>query len=206
MRDLGGKPVAGLAAYALPFAVPARVGAVRLAAELEDRVADVYSDLVRAAQGPLRREAALALREAAVRAVRWRGGGSVAFPGLVERAVASAGQGSARTYDFRTAAAACQGTGRDVRGSCRRRLARRGCRRSAQSGDSDIRQLTAERVQAPGGRSSLVVLVRQPDDNPAVLKVAPKCAGPDRERTALAHWNGWGAVQVLEGPAEDPRC
>lgn len=67
----------------------------------------------------------------------------------------------------------------------------------------DIRQLTAERVQAPGGRSSLVVLVRQPDDNPAVLKVAPKCAGPDRERTALAHWNGWGAVQVLEGPAED---
>jgi hypothetical protein len=94
VRDLGGKPVAGLAAYALPFAVTGPVGAVRLAAELEDRVADVYSDLVRAAQGPLRHEAALALRDAAVRAVRWRGGGSVAFPGLVERAVASAGKGA----------------------------------------------------------------------------------------------------------------
>ncbi|MEV6786986.1 DUF4439 domain-containing protein, partial [Streptomyces sp. NPDC051098] len=33
----------------------------------------------------LRREAAGALREAAVRAVRWRGSG-VAFPGLAERA------------------------------------------------------------------------------------------------------------------------
>ncbi|EFL35231.1 predicted protein [Streptomyces viridochromogenes DSM 40736] len=58
---------------------------MRLAAELEDRVAGVYSDLVRAAGGPRRSLAAGALREAAVRAVRWRGE-SVAFPGLVERA------------------------------------------------------------------------------------------------------------------------
>ncbi|HEY9367068.1 DUF4439 domain-containing protein, partial [Streptomyces sp.] len=56
-----------------------------LAAELEDRVAGVYSDLVRAAQGPLRADAAAALREAAVRAARWRGG-DVTFPGLAERA------------------------------------------------------------------------------------------------------------------------
>ncbi|GHG27480.1 hypothetical protein GCM10018784_46030 [Streptomyces hydrogenans] len=59
-------------------------GAVRLAAVLEDRVAGVYSDLVRASDGPLRREAAVALREAAVRAVRWRGS-DVTFPGLAER-------------------------------------------------------------------------------------------------------------------------
>ncbi|MFJ3709417.1 ferritin-like domain-containing protein [Streptomyces sp. NBC_01387] len=94
VRDLGGKPVAASAAYALPFKVAGPADAVRLAAELEDRVADVYSDLVRAARGPLRHEAALTLREAAVRAARWRGAGSVAFPGLVERAAASAGKGT----------------------------------------------------------------------------------------------------------------
>ncbi|WP_406136316.1 ferritin-like domain-containing protein [Streptomyces sp. NBC_01089] len=93
VRDLGGRPVAAAAAYALPFPVAEQSDAVRLASVLEDRVADVYSDLVRAAQGPLRHEAALALREAAVRAARWRGNGSVAFPGLVERASASAGKG-----------------------------------------------------------------------------------------------------------------
>jgi hypothetical protein len=85
VRDLGGKPVAASAAYALPFPVPDSATAVRLAAELEERVAGVYSDLVRAATGGLRGTAAEALREAAVRAVRWRGG-SVPFPGLAERA------------------------------------------------------------------------------------------------------------------------
>ncbi|MFD5077027.1 ferritin-like domain-containing protein [Streptomyces sp. NPDC058371] len=85
VRDLGGKPVAAAAAYALPFAVPDAAAAVRLAAELEERVAGVYGDLVRATEGERRRAAADALREAAVRAVRWRGE-SVAFPGLAERA------------------------------------------------------------------------------------------------------------------------
>ncbi|MFI6696704.1 ferritin-like domain-containing protein [Streptomyces sp. NPDC050433] len=84
VRDLGGKPVAAAAAYNLPFEVPDSAAAVRLAADLEDRIAGVYSDLVRAAEGPLRQDAAGALREAAVRAVRWRGSG-VAFPGLAER-------------------------------------------------------------------------------------------------------------------------
>ncbi|MEW2086082.1 DUF4439 domain-containing protein [Streptomyces sp. NPDC005283] len=83
-RDLGGAPAAAAPAYALPFLVPDAAAAVRLAAVLEDRVAGVYSDLVRASEGPLRREAAGALSEAAVRAVRWRGSG-VAFPGLAER-------------------------------------------------------------------------------------------------------------------------
>ncbi|MFE5598940.1 ferritin-like domain-containing protein [Streptomyces coelicoflavus] len=93
-RDLGGEPVAAAAGYALPFSVPDSAAAVRLAARLEDRVAGVYSDLVRAAEGDLRATAAGALREAAVRAARWRGG-SVAFPGLAERAGTSTGRGPA---------------------------------------------------------------------------------------------------------------
>jgi len=88
VQDLGGRPVAAGAAYALPFAVSGPADAVRLAAELEDRIAGVYSDLVRAAEGDRRAAAAVALRDAAVRAVRWRGSG-VAFPGLAERAAAT---------------------------------------------------------------------------------------------------------------------
>ncbi|MFF5639121.1 aminoglycoside phosphotransferase family protein [Streptomyces sp. NPDC012825] len=67
----------------------------------------------------------------------------------------------------------------------------------------DRGSLDAERVMAPGGRSSLVVLVRRPDGSPAALKVAPPFARPDREREALAHWNGWGAVRLLEGAGEE---
>uniref|UniRef100_UPI004055C7FB DUF4439 domain-containing protein n=1 Tax=Streptomyces olivaceus TaxID=47716 RepID=UPI004055C7FB len=85
--------VAAGAGYALPFPVPDAAAAVRLAATLEDRVAGVYSDLVRAAEDGRRATAAEGLREAAVRAVRWRGG-SVAFPGLAERGGASGGEGS----------------------------------------------------------------------------------------------------------------
>jgi streptomycin 6-kinase len=61
-----------------------------------------------------------------------------------------------------------------------------------------LRELTVERVQVPGGRSSLVVLVRRADGTPAVLKLAPARARPERERAALAHWDGRGAVQLLE--------
>ncbi|KOV93165.1 hypothetical protein ADL04_28235 [Streptomyces sp. NRRL B-3648] len=85
VRDLGGTPVAASAGYALPFPVRDGAAAVRLAARLEERLAGVYSDLVRAATGARRTDAAGALREAAVRAVRWSGE-SVAFPGLAERA------------------------------------------------------------------------------------------------------------------------
>ncbi|MFI2379863.1 aminoglycoside phosphotransferase family protein [Streptomyces sp. NPDC018964] len=60
------------------------------------------------------------------------------------------------------------------------------------------RELTVERVQVPGGRSSLVVLVRTADGTPAVLKLAPRRARPESERAALAHWGGRGAVQLLE--------
>ncbi|MFF4350956.1 ferritin-like domain-containing protein [Streptomyces sp. NPDC001530] len=96
VRDLGGKPEAAAAAYALPFAVKDSATAVRLAAELEERVAGVYSDLVRASTGDQRRTAAEALREAAVRAVRWRGG-SVAFPGLAERAATASAPAPSQT-------------------------------------------------------------------------------------------------------------
>ncbi|KOG31932.1 hypothetical protein AQJ84_29255 [Streptomyces resistomycificus] len=96
VRDLGGRPVAAAAAYALPFPVVDSAAAVRLAGELEDRVAGVYSDVVRAAGDERRATAAGALREAAVRAVRWRGE-SVAFPGLAERAATASAAGSAST-------------------------------------------------------------------------------------------------------------
>ncbi|MFE7267948.1 ferritin-like domain-containing protein [Streptomyces sp. NPDC057592] len=108
VRGLGGEPVAAQAAYALPFAVPDPAAAVRLAAVLEERVAGVYSDLVRAAEGPLRREAADAMREAAVRAVRWRGSG-VAFPGLAERA--SEGTGAKTGTAAKTGAGGTNGSG-----------------------------------------------------------------------------------------------
>lgn len=39
------------------------------------------------------------------------------------------------------------------------------------------------------------------DGSPAALKIAPPGAAPELERAALAHWNGWGAVQlVAAGP------
>ncbi|MFD8432529.1 aminoglycoside phosphotransferase family protein [Streptomyces coelicoflavus] len=66
-----------------------------------------------------------------------------------------------------------------------------------------VRGLTAERVQVPGGRSSLVMLVRTAEGAPAVLKLAPPRARPESERAALAHWGGLGAVQVREGGDEE---
>ncbi|MPY59404.1 aminoglycoside phosphotransferase family protein [Streptomyces spongiae] len=66
-----------------------------------------------------------------------------------------------------------------------------------------LRELTVERVQAPGGRSSLVVLVRQYDGTPAVLKLAPHRARPESERAALGHWDGRGAVRLLN-PGDTP--
>ncbi|MEQ8144632.1 ferritin-like domain-containing protein [Streptomyces sp. OP7] len=90
VRDAGGAPVAAAAAYALPFPVPNAAAAARLAAELENRVAGVYADVVRATTGERRRSAAEAMCEAAVRSVRWSGE-SVAFPGLAERGGTASG-------------------------------------------------------------------------------------------------------------------
>ncbi|MFH8255121.1 aminoglycoside phosphotransferase family protein [Streptomyces roseolus] len=63
--------------------------------------------------------------------------------------------------------------------------------------------LTVERVVAPGGRGSLVLLVREADGTPAALKIAPPFTRPALERDALAHWNGWGAVQLRAEAPED---
>lgn len=90
VRDLGGTPEPAAAAYALPFTVADAAAAVQLAVDLEEKVAGVYSDLVRASTGQRRQDAAAALRESAVRSARWRGG-SVAFPGLAERSVPATG-------------------------------------------------------------------------------------------------------------------
>ncbi|GHH88075.1 kinase [Streptomyces sulfonofaciens] len=66
------------------------------------------------------------------------------------------------------------------------------------------RGLTVERVHVPGGRGSLVLLVRRADGGPAVLKLAPPQARPADERAALGHWAGRGAVRLLDGPGEEP--
>ncbi|MFB6819526.1 aminoglycoside phosphotransferase family protein [Streptomyces sp. NPDC056347] len=54
-----------------------------------------------------------------------------------------------------------------------------------------------ERIAAPGGRSSLVLLVTCADGTPAALKIAPPGTAPEQERAALEHWNGWGSVRLL---------
>ncbi|MEU8878160.1 aminoglycoside phosphotransferase family protein [Streptomyces javensis] len=58
-------------------------------------------------------------------------------------------------------------------------------------------ELTLERVATPGGRHGLVALVRQADGTPAALKFPVPGPDADRERAALAHWNGWGAARLL---------
>ncbi|MGW0791016.1 aminoglycoside phosphotransferase family protein [Streptomyces sp. NPDC002911] len=71
----------------------------------------------------------------------------------------------------------------------------------ALTGDAlSAHSVSLDRVCAPGGRSSLVLLVRRADGTPAVLKIAPPGAAPALERAALEHWNGWGAVEHLVAP------
>jgi streptomycin 6-kinase len=58
-------------------------------------------------------------------------------------------------------------------------------------------ELTAERVLAPGGQISMIVLVRTADGEPAVLKVGMVTPETAQEHAALAHWDGRGAVRLL---------
>ncbi|AZS74428.1 kinase [Streptomyces lydicus] len=58
-------------------------------------------------------------------------------------------------------------------------------------------ELTLERVHAPGGRSSLLALVRQQDGTPAALKFPVPGRVSAHEGAALAVWDGWGAVRLL---------
>ncbi|MFI9205884.1 aminoglycoside phosphotransferase family protein [Streptomyces sp. NPDC053048] len=59
-------------------------------------------------------------------------------------------------------------------------------------------ELTPERVQTPGGRTSMVVLVRRPDGTPAALKLCLPDGSAALEHAALAHWDGRSAVRALD--------
>jgi Domain of unknown function (DUF4439) len=76
-------PEPAAAAYRLPFDVRTPQDAALLATEIEDHLAAVWADAVGVLDAELRRLAAGALQETAVRAATWRGG-SVPFPGLPE--------------------------------------------------------------------------------------------------------------------------
>jgi streptomycin 6-kinase len=64
-------------------------------------------------------------------------------------------------------------------------------------------ELTAERIVAPGGRSSVTALVRRADGGPATLKLCAPDAPAGPEEAALRRWNGLGAVRVLRAAAGD---
>jgi hypothetical protein len=83
----GATPVAAAPAYHLPSPVSSPRTAVQLAARLEDGVTAGYAGLAGVADASLRRYAALAMQEATVRAIRWRGSPSAAFPGLTSAAL-----------------------------------------------------------------------------------------------------------------------
>ncbi|MFC4584556.1 ferritin-like domain-containing protein [Sphaerisporangium corydalis] len=68
----GGTPSESGAAYDLPFPVTAAGDAVRLAALVEDRVTAAYLELAAVDDASLRRLAALAMQECAVRGYGWR--------------------------------------------------------------------------------------------------------------------------------------
>jgi hypothetical protein len=87
IETAGGTPVAAAPAYHLPSPVTSAHAATQLAARLEDGVATGYAGLAGAADPNLRRYAALAMQEATVRAIRWRGSPSAAFPGLSKAAL-----------------------------------------------------------------------------------------------------------------------
>ncbi|GHG55176.1 aminoglycoside phosphotransferase family protein [Streptomyces griseocarneus] len=58
--------------------------------------------------------------------------------------------------------------------------------------------LTPERVQTPGGRTSMVVLARRSDGTPVALKLCLPDGSAALEHAALAHWDGRSAVRALD--------
>lgn len=81
ISGLGAAPAAAQASYRLPFRVHDTASAMKLAAYLEDGVTQAYLGLVAVSDQRLRRYGALAMQQAARRAVFWRGT-TQAFPGL----------------------------------------------------------------------------------------------------------------------------
>ncbi|MFJ1707975.1 ferritin-like domain-containing protein [Kitasatospora sp. NPDC088346] len=89
LRSGGTGPTAAAAGYRLPFAVKDQATAGQLAAHIETRLTTVYADVVGAGTGPVRLQAAGALRESVLRAARW-GAAPSALPGLPAPADTSA--------------------------------------------------------------------------------------------------------------------
>lgn len=73
IRERDGVPATALAGYALPFEVTGRSSARRLAGRLERATAGAYAGLVGASRDDVRRHAALAMQDCAVRQARWTG-------------------------------------------------------------------------------------------------------------------------------------
>jgi hypothetical protein len=93
LRDAGTQPVTSEPAYDLGALVTTEAIARALAARVENGVAATCADLVLAASGDLRVEAARWQTDAAVRAAGWSGT-TLAFPGLGERSATSASPSS----------------------------------------------------------------------------------------------------------------
>ncbi|MER8188002.1 ferritin-like domain-containing protein [Kitasatospora sp. NPDC094015] len=84
----GASPTPAAAGYRLPLQVKDGATAGQLAAHIETRLTTVYADLVGTGTGPLRLQAADALRESALRAQHW-GAEPPALPGLPAPAIGS---------------------------------------------------------------------------------------------------------------------
>lgn len=80
----GATPAPPAAEYEMPGPVDDPASAAILLVRLEEATAARYADVVALGTGSLKRAAALALQQAAVRETHWRGA-SVPFPGLVDR-------------------------------------------------------------------------------------------------------------------------
>jgi streptomycin 6-kinase len=64
-------------------------------------------------------------------------------------------------------------------------------------------ELQLERVFTPGGQISMIVLVRQADGTQAVLKAGMVTVETAQEHTALAHWDGHGAVRLVRADPDE---
>ncbi|MQA82358.1 MAG: DUF4439 domain-containing protein [Streptosporangiales bacterium] len=73
IRERDGVPATALAGYELPFEVTGRSSARRLAARLERATTGAYAGLVGTSRDDVRRHAALAMQDCAVRQARWSG-------------------------------------------------------------------------------------------------------------------------------------
>ncbi len=82
IAKMGATPVAASPAYELPFPVRDARSARLLAATLEEGVTQGYLGVVAVTDKTLRTFGALAMLPPANRAAAWRGGETVAFPGM----------------------------------------------------------------------------------------------------------------------------